>query len=467
MSGWTMAYSRLLMATLAWGVLAFGAVYPWAYWPLALAAAGLGVWGIIATRAWEDPRARALTLALAAVAAAIGVQLVSLPYAWLDTLSPAVDGFLRRLHIFYHPASVHPLSIDPAQTAVALGLFVALALFLVGLLRAIRYLRLEWLVNQLLGFGIALAVFGVIQKAFGPAEQLRVYGFWTPKQGGNPFGPFINRNHFAGWMVMILPLVLGYAMALVHRVPHPRLTDLGGWVRWTASEDAGRPILAIICVLVMAMSIVLSGSRSGMASFAVVLVVLGTFVVYRMSSRRGRVLVALSFASLLGAAVIWGGAASAATRFQTAGSEVSGRTDAWRDTARIIHDFPAFGTGLGTYGEAMLIYQRVSRDQIYLQAHNDYLQLAAEGGAIVLVPAIILLLIIALVIRHRFRTGDDDVLTYWLRVGAVAGLAGIAAQSLVEFSLQMPGNTATFVLLLALAMHRPRRHRESAHAHRV
>ena len=219
-------------------------------------------------------------------------------------MSPAVDGFLRRLHIFYHPASVHPLSIDPAQTAVALGLFVALALFLVGLLRAIRYLRLEWLVNQLLGFGIALAVFGVIQKAFGPAEQLRVYGFWTPKQGGNPFGPFINRNHFAGWMVMILPLVLGYAMALVHRVPHPRLTDLGGWVRWTASEDAGRPILAIICVLVMAMSIVLSGSRSGMASFAVVLVVLGTFVVYRMSSRRGRLLAALSFASLLGAAVI-------------------------------------------------------------------------------------------------------------------------------------------------------------------
>ena len=146
---------------------------------------------------------------------------------------------------------------------------------------------------------------------------------------------------------------------------------------------------------------------------------------------------------------------------------MSGRTDAWRDTARIIHDFPAFGTGLGTYGEAMLIYQRVSRDQIYLQAHNDYLQLAAEGGAIVLVPAIILLLMIALVIRHRFRTGDDDVLTHWLRVGAVAGLAGIAAQSLVEFSLQMPGNTATFVLLLALAMHRPRRHRESAHAHRV
>jgi O-antigen ligase len=452
------AYSRLLMATLAWGVLAFGAVYPWAYWPLAVAATGLGVWGIIATRAWEDPRARSLALALAAIAAAIGLQLVSLPYAWLDTLSPAVDGFLRRLHIFYHPASLHPLSIDPTETAIALGLFLALALFLVGLVRAIRYLRLEWLVNQLLGFSIALAVFGVIQKAFGPSDHLRVYGFWTP---------FINRNHFAGWMVMILPLVLGYAAALVQRVPHPRLTDLPGWLRWTSTEDAGRPILAIICVLVMAMSIVLTGSRSGMASFAAVLVVFAAFVTYRLSSRRAGVLVAASFATLLAGAVAWSGAASAATRFENAGSELSGRTDAWRDTARIIQDFPVFGTGLGTYGEAMLIYQRAGRDEIYLQAHNDYLQLAAEGGALVVIPAIILVVMIALVVRHRFRTGDDDPLTHWLRVGAVAGLVGIAAQSVVEFSLQMPGNTATCALLLALAMHRPRRRREGGHAHRV
>jgi hypothetical protein len=48
-----------------------------------------------------------------------------------------------------------------------------------------------------------------------------------------------------------------------------------------------------------------------------------------------------------------------------------------------------------------------------------------------------------------------------LRIGAVAGLAGIAAQSLVEFSLQMPGNTVLFVVLLAIAMHRGRGARES------
>ncbi len=64
-------------------------------------------------------------------------------------------------------------------------------------------------------------------------------------------------------------------------------------------------------------------------------------------------------------------------------------------------------------------------------------------------------------VRRRVFNGQDDEVTGWLRIGAVAGLAGIAAQSLVEFSLQMPGNTVLFVVLLAIALHRGRGTRES------
>jgi hypothetical protein len=73
--------------------------------------------------------------------------------------------------------------------------------------------------------------------------------------------------------------------------------------------------------------------------------------------------------------------------------------------------------------------------------------------------------LVVFIVRRRLTSGDDDPLTYWLRVGAVAGLGGIAAQSVVEFSLQMPGNRVLFVLLLALAMHRPSR--RSVNANRV
>jgi hypothetical protein len=59
-------------------------------------------------------------------------------------------------------------------------------------------------------------------------------------------------------------------------------------------------------------------------------------------------------------------------------------------------------------------------------------------------------------IRRRFAADMDGPLTWWARIGAVAGLAGIAARSTVEFSLQMPGDAVLFVLLLGVAMHRPR-----------
>jgi hypothetical protein len=76
-----------------------------------------------------------------------------------------------------------------------------------------------------------------------------------------------------------------------------------------------------------------------------------------------------------------------------------------------------------------------------------------------------LLAVIAMQIRRRLTSGDDSTLTAWVRVGAVGGLVAIAVQSVVEFSLHMPGNVVLFVVLLALAVHRPAR--PPAHAHRV
>ena len=153
---------------------------------------------------------------------------------------------------------------------------------------------------------------------------------------------------------------------------------------------------------------------------------------------------------------MWAGTDMALERFMTARSDSPGRLVAWRDAWQIASDFTWFGTGLGTFGKAMLVYQTASRPWMYAQAHNDYLQLAAEGGVLVGVPALVVAGLAIAGIRRRLTAGADQPLTWWMRIGAVAGLAGIAAQSAVEFSLQMPGNTILFVVLLALAMHRPR-----------
>src|SRR5262249_18896780 len=97
----------------------------------------------------------------------------------------------------------------------------------------------------------------------------------------------------------------------------------------------------------------------------------------------------------------------------------------------------------------------------FQEAHNDYLQIAAEGGLLVGLPALASLLIFAWHVRRRFQEAPKDGTTYWLRVGAVIGLVAIGLQSLFEFSLQMPGNAALFAVLVAIALH------QSPHLRRV
>ena len=57
------------------------------------------------------------------------------------------------------------------------------------------------------------------------------------------------------------------------------------------------------------------------------------------------------------------------------------------DSARA--DFPVTGTGAGTFGKAINVYQTAEPGYAIDQAHNHYLQLMAEGGAWLLLPGVL------------------------------------------------------------------------------
>ena len=113
------------------------------------------------------------------------------------------------------------------------------------------------------------------------------------------------------------------------------------------------------------------------------------------------------------------------------------------------------GTGLNTYQVANLFYQQHDKASFASSAHNDYLQLAAEAGVLLIVPISLCVFVFARDVRRRFRE-DGQSSSYWLRAGAVTGLVAIALQETVEFSLQMPGNAAFFAVVCAIALHRTR-----------
>jgi len=453
-----------IVALLAWGVLMFGAVYPWAYWPLFAGATVIGLHGTLRGQAWRDPRLRRLLIVVGWLIVAVSVQVVALPSWLVATVSPGAERFLRAFRVGYHPAELRTLSLDPAATVVVLVEAGSLGVLLVGLARQLRRLALDWIVGQLMMLALAVALVGIVHHALSDPDSVLVYGFWEPLEGGSVFGPFVNRNHFAGWMLMLLPVVCAYGWALVQRAArHRRPARVGDWLRWVSGVDGNRVLLVWTSALVMAVGLVLTQSRSGLVAATMAMAALVYFL-WRDLAGRTRLIVTTLVAVVLAGALVWSGAGTMVARFSRAGEEAHGRLSAWQDTLRIVGDFPIAGTGLGGYRHAMLLYQTRDRERIYTQAHNDYLQLAAEGGLLVCLPAAAVVAVVAGGIRRRLSDGDRDDTTYWIRRGAVAGLLGIAAQSIVEFSLQMPANAALAVTLAAIALHRPR---SDSHAYRV
>ena len=399
---------RLLIAALAWGALSFGAVYPWAYWPLAVACAAVGIQGIVVTRAWTNDRIRKLAIGLGAVGLAIGTQTIDLPYQMTMRLSPGLTGSsgeLSRSRIRRRRCT--RCRSSRLRRWWRSGCSPPSPPLLLGLTSNIRFTPLNWLMYQIMGLGVVLSVIGVVQKALIDPTQPLVYGFLRPR--GNPFGPFINRNHFAGWMIMALPLVAGYCVPCSRR--RGGRSGLRARLRWLTTVEAGQVVPAVFCALPMGMALALTGSRSGVAGFAVAMLVFGYFAVRRLKERRARLLVGGYLLVIVIGAIAWAGTDMALVRFTTARSDSAGRLLAWRDALRIVTDFPWFGIGLGTFGEAMLVYQTAGRPWMYAEAHNDYLQLLAEGGVLVVIPSLMVLSLVLVGIRRRLTLEADQPLT--------------------------------------------------------
>lgn len=457
-------------ALLAWGALAFGSEYSWAYAPLLIFCLTVGALALLASSQVALPP-RPLGLAIAGVFVAALFQLVPLPQGTVRAVSPAtVAADYRQLSTKarMQPGEQSPsvdvdalrrMSTAPARTVLGLAFLAAFALLFLGCVRGLSAIGPGGLARAVLGLGLLVAVLELGQKASGSDV---VYGFWYPPQlKGYHSAPFINRNHTAGWLLMALSLSAGYFAGAVGKGLKGVKPDWRHRILWLSSPDANATVLTGVAIVVMAIAIVITASRSGSSCLALVIAMFGWWVLRRQSSRSRRIVAVGYLAFVLVAAASWGRLDTVLARFEQAPNDV--RPAIWRDTIRIIQDSPWTGTGLNTYGIAMLHYQTVQDGFNYVEAHNDYLQLAAEGGLLLGVPVLITVVLFVREVRRRFRERADDTATYWLRAGAVIGLCAMAAQETVEFTLQMPGAAVLFVVLAAIAIHRPpQRSRESS-----
>lgn len=449
--------ARLLWMPVAFGVILFGAVYPWAYTPLLIWVGAVGAHGWWAAPREDRRPIRGLAIALGATGAVIALQLIPLPVSWLLQVSPATDAAVRRMDLGYEAARgagaavLHPISIAPAQTLKGLAFFVALSVFLLGATAMMPRVHVSWLIRRVTALGLALGLFAIVQRA---TFNGRLYWVFEPiNVASNSFGPFVNRNHFAGWMLMAGALAAGYLCSLLLPRRGRHRTFWRARIAELSSADGSRMLFVACALTVMVLSLVWTMSRSGIAAFAVATALLSVRVFARFSGAR-RIAVAAFLFVVVAFALSWKGLDTIFDWYSRTNT-LEWRFQLWRDTMAIVRDFPLFGTGLDTYGASTLLYPMSDPDWHAREAHNDYVQILSEGGIALAAAVAAAAWQLARGIRAAFAQPEPPA-SYWIRVGATVGLVAIAIQELSDFSLQMPANAVLFAVLAAMALRRSR-----------
>jgi O-antigen ligase len=438
----------------AWTLFAFAGAELWATLPLFVGT-------LILTVAVRPPVGRGslrlLDVALGACLIVLAFQLVPLPPAVRLALSPHVGAVDAALWVdaprnpLAGPAM--PLSIDVGATRIALTLAVTfVAMFWSG--RAVFARGGIRLVTRGIAWtGLLLAGVAIVQHATAPRL---LYGHW-PTMFGAPFGPYLNRNDFSTWLIMAIPLVVGYILTRIHS-RHRGATgfDVEALADGTAVRLAVAACLLSAALLTAVSRSALTGAAASLACFV------------GLSRRRagpgGRAILLVGVAVALFVAVAYANLGALADRVgETLETGMGGRRVIWRETWDMVRDFPLTGVGAGAYPRGMLVYQHEARGHFYFNhAHNEYLQFAAEGGVLLCLPVAVALMAGAYEVGRRLR--GDDTPIFWLRIGAASGMLAVGVQSVWDTGLRMPANAVLFALIAAVAVHdagEPRLKRES------
>jgi O-antigen ligase len=302
--------------------------------------------------------------------------------------------------------------------------------------------KLAWFL-VLLGFSVSLL--GIIQLFTSPD---RIYWMRSLPQGGTVFGPYVNRNHFAGFVELVAPV--GLAL-LVFRGVRRELFPMAG-------------LLTIIPVG----ALILSGSRGGIVCFAFEVAVL-VLLARTQKGLRGATMIAVAFVGLASIAlIVWLGAGRAIERFsktRIGDVTLSRRASMFRGAEHILLDYPLKGVGLGTVVTVFPGYDAGYDGLVVDHIHNDYIEALAETGILGGLCGFAFLWLLFTGARRSFLAEQGHFSTA-LHAGAIAAVCGILLHSFVDFNLHIPSNALLFLLQAYLATSAPLARQSPSPRHR-
>jgi O-antigen ligase len=283
-----------------------------------------------------------------------------------------------------------------------------------------------WFVMTL---GFFVSIFGILQHL---TFNGKLYWFRVMHSGGLPFGPYVNRNHFAGFAEMVIPIAL--VPLVLGKVRREML--------FLVSLFAAVPIVALL----------LSASRGGIVSFVVEMVILFLLLLIRRVRSKYVIVGGMVVLSAV-MAVSWIGVHQVLERFAgirhlevSAGKRAAMRRDSWR----VFLDRPLIGTGLGTLEMIYPPYDSLYDGRVVNHAHNDYLEGLVETGLLGGLCCLWFLGVLFLNALRGMATLEGSFGSA-LNLSGLVACSGILVHSLVDFNLHIPANALLFFVSAHMA----------------
>jgi O-antigen ligase len=282
--------------------------------------------------------------------------------------------------------------------------------------------RLAWFV-MVLSFVVSLV--GIAQYFTAGSE---IYWMSDLRVNSEPFGPYVNRNHFAGFVELTLPT--GIALLAFRGVKRDLIP------------------LATLLTVVPVSAIVLSASRAGIVGFVVEVAVL-LLLARSREAWQGKRAAGIAILALAAFAIVaWVGAGRAVERFSglTVHNVLLGRRiTMFQGAARIFRHYPIKGCGLGTLVDVFPAYEPGYDGKLIDHVHDDYIEGLAETGLLGGLCGILFLYTLYREGRKNF-TADQGHFSRGLHAGAIMAVSGLLLHSFADFNLQIPANALLFLV---------------------
>jgi O-antigen ligase len=277
--------------------------------------------------------------------------------------------------------------------------------------------------------GFFVSVCGILQYL---TFNGKLYWVRVTHYTGMPFGPYVNRNHFAGFAEMVIPVAL--VPLVLGKVRREKV------------------FLVALFALVPTVALLLSASRGGIVSFALQMLIL--FLLMQVRRVRNKHMIVGGVVVLTAVmAVSWIGVNQMLARFAeiqslevTAGKRAAMRQGTWR----LFLDHPILGMGLGTFEMVFPPYDSLYDGKIVNHAHNDYLEVLAETGV---VGGLCCFWFLGVVLVNALKGTAElgQSFSSVLNLSGLVACSGILIHSLVDFNLHIPANALLFFVSAHLA----------------